>query len=119
MASKLDRKFTRLHIAAATLALIFGSPPISPALGEPTYAQNPLADFPLVVVCKTRDTYHIFQLSRVTKDGTATYVASERIAGTITLNGRAKAVGNKLGGDCLGKTLEELRASGQALDIRR
>jgi hypothetical protein len=54
----------------------------------------------------------------VTKDGTATFSASDRIAGTITLDGKAKAVGGSDGGSCLGKTLKELRESGQAHDLK-
>jgi hypothetical protein len=34
------------------------------------------------------------------------------------LNGEAKAVGGSDGGTCLGKTLKELRASGQAHDLK-
>ncbi|EPE98028.1 hypothetical protein [Rhizobium grahamii] len=81
-------------------------------------AQDPLADFPLFIGCELKGTYHVFFLSRVTKDGTATYTASDRIAGTITLDGKAKAVGGTEGGDCVGKTLKQLRASGQAHDLK-
>ncbi|WP_432761592.1 hypothetical protein [Rhizobium calliandrae] len=84
------------------------------------YAQHgPFDDFPIVITCEQRGTQHAYYLSRVTQDGTATYVASERIAGTISLGGHAKAVGGPGGGSCVGKTLEELRASGQAHDLRR
>nr|WP_246713741.1 hypothetical protein [Rhizobium esperanzae] len=83
-----------------------------------TFAQDPLADFPLVIVCKTKDTYHVFQLSRVTQDGVATYAGSARIAGTITLHGHAKAIGSPEGGNCLDKTLDELRASGRTRDLK-
>ena len=82
------------------------------------YAQDPLADFPVFIGCELKGTYHAFYLSRVTKDGTATYTASDRIAGTITLDGKAKAVGGVEGGSCVGKTLKELRASGQAHDLK-
>ncbi|WP_223217226.1 hypothetical protein [Rhizobium cauense] len=82
------------------------------------YAQDPFADFPVVIGCELKGTYHAFYLSRITKDGTATYSASDRIAGTITVDGKAKAVGGLEGGNCGGKTLKELRASGQAHDFR-
>jgi len=48
-------------------------------------------------------TYHAFYLSRVTKDGTATFSASDRIAGTITLDGKAKAGGRIRRGKLLGQ----------------
>ncbi|MBB3315679.1 MULTISPECIES: hypothetical protein [unclassified Rhizobium] len=82
------------------------------------YAKDPFADFPVVISCEVKGTYHAFYLSRVTKDGTATYTASDRIAGTITLDGKAKAIGGLEGGTCGGKTLDELRASGQAHDLK-
>ncbi|CAN7729330.1 hypothetical protein [Rhizobium sp. LjRoot258] len=81
------------------------------------YAQaagDQLKDFPFVIGCEYKGMFHAFYLSRITPDGLATYVASERIAGTISLDGHAKAVGEQKGGNCVGKTLEELRSSGQA-----
>ncbi|WP_244619073.1 hypothetical protein [Rhizobium sp. 18055] len=78
---------------------------------------DPFEKFPIVIQCKHKDTVHAFYLSRVAANGLATYVASERIAGTISLDGHAKAVGGAGGGSCVGKTLEELRASGQAHDL--
>nr|WP_307233114.1 hypothetical protein [Pararhizobium capsulatum] len=83
------------------------------------YAQeDPFAQFPFVITCKNKGTQLAFYLSRVTEDGTATYLAADRLAGTITLDGNAKAVGDTVGGTCLGKTLEQLRASGQAHDLK-
>ncbi|MBX4958315.1 hypothetical protein HJB51_25600 [Rhizobium lentis] len=80
---------------------------------------NPFEQFPLVIHCKYNETYHSFYLSRISQDGVATYQASERIAGTITLDGKAKAIGGEGGGTCVGKTLAELRASHQAYDLNR
>jgi hypothetical protein len=77
-------------------------------------AGDQLRDFPFMIGCEVKDTFHAFYLSRISPDGLATYVASDRIAGTISLDGHAKAVGGPNGGNCLGKTLEQLRASGQA-----
>lgn len=80
-------------------------------------ADNALDRFPIVIQCKYKETVHAFFLSRVTGAGLATYVASDRMAGTISLDGHAKAVGGQGGGSCVGKTLNELRASGQARDL--
>lgn len=82
-----------------------------------TANDNPFEQFPVVITCKSKDTYHAFYFSRITEDGVATYLASDRIAGTISLDGHAVAVGGEGGGSCVGKTLEELRASGQAHDL--
>ncbi len=83
-------------------------------------AEEPsLADFPFVIHCKFKNTSHAFYASRLSPDGTAVYAASDRIAGTISLTGEAKAIGSEVGGSCAGKTLKELRASGQAFDLSR
>ncbi|MEI2300711.1 hypothetical protein [Ensifer sp. MJa1] len=89
------------------------------ALSSNALAQDGILDqFPLVVTCEYKGTQHVFYLSRVTADGTATYLANTDFAGTITLTGVAKAVGAEQAGSCLGKTLQDLRASGQARDVK-
>lgn len=80
---------------------------------------DPFAQFPLVIHCKYKDTQHVFYISRISQDGVATYVASDRLAGTITLDGKAKATGREEGGSCLGKTLKELRDAGQTYDLKQ
>jgi hypothetical protein len=99
-------------VALATIAAIPAAGLIAVAA-----ADDPLGNFPIVIQCKNKNTLHAFYLSRVTEDGLATYAASDRIAGTISLDGHAKAVGGQGGGTCVGKTLQELRASGQARDL--
>lgn len=95
-----------------TLLLVAAS---APAFGSVALAEGNLFDqFPFAVACEYKGTQHAL----VTADGTATYLASDNFAGTITLGGGAKAVGTEQGGSCLGKTVEELRESGQARDIR-
>ncbi|MBB3962646.1 hypothetical protein [Rhizobium metallidurans] len=81
-------------------------------------ADDPFESFPMIIHCKQKDTTHAFYLSRVTDAGVATYVASDRIAGTISLDGRAKAVGGEGGGNCVGKTLQDLRDSNQVYDLK-
>lgn len=76
-------------------------------------------DFPFAIACEYKNTQHAFYLSRVAHNGTATYVASDKIAGTISIDGTAKAVGGPTGGSCVGKTIEQLRAAGQAHDLKR
>jgi hypothetical protein len=85
--------------------------------GSTAQAADPLSEFPFVVGCEYKGMFHAYYLSRVTPEGVATYVASEKLAGTITLDGHAKAVGGSNGGSCVGKTLQQLRESGQAHDL--
>ncbi|MBB3526617.1 hypothetical protein RJJ37_26500 [Rhizobium redzepovicii] len=98
-------------VVAPVLAAVFQLPTIHAE-------DDPFSQFPLVIHCKYNETYHAFYISRVSRDGVATYVASDRIAGTITLGGQAKAIGGAGGGSCVGKTLVELRASHQAYDLK-
>jgi hypothetical protein len=122
MAHSLRWKTSRsVKFAASMLVVIWTSLQFSQATGVVVHAQGakgPLDQFPIIVTCKLKDTFQVFQLVRITQDGTATYLASDRIAGTITLTGRAKAVGDDSGGDCVGKTLHELRAAGQAYFLK-
>jgi hypothetical protein len=106
--------------ASISVATIVAATCLSLSLSAPrAYAQHDVFDdFPFVISCENKGTYHAYYLSRVTKDGTATYVASDKIAGTISLDGHAKAVGGPGGGNCAGKTLEQLRAAGQAHDLK-
>jgi hypothetical protein len=102
-------------LAAITLATLAALQTVG--VGPVHASDDPFEKFPIVIQCKYKDTFHAFYLSRVADTGLATYVASDRIAGTISLDGHAKAVGGQGGGSCVGKTLEELRASGQAHDL--
>jgi hypothetical protein len=112
---------TPLKIVVSMLVTAWLTLPFSQVTGTVAHAQepqNPLDEFPIVVMCKSKSTYLAFHLSRITQDGTATYVASDKMVGTITLQGHAKAAGGQGGGDCVGKTLDDLRASGQAVYLR-
>src|SRR5260221_62783 len=75
-----------------------------------THASEPFEKFPLVISCEYKSLYQVFYLSRVGSDGVATYSNPSKLAGTISVGGTAKAVGEPIGGSCLGKTLEQLRA---------
>lgn len=111
------RQLKRGRGAAGTMTIAAFSALSMLGIGISHAADDPFLTFPIVIQCKYKDTIHAFYLSRVAENGLATYVASDRIAGTISLDGQAKAVGGQGGGSCLGKTLQELRASGQAHDI--
>jgi len=82
-------------------------------------AAEPFDQFPIAVSCEYKGLYQVFYLTRLEEDGVATYVNPSKVGGTISLGGTAKALGEPIGGSCLGKTLEQLRTAGQALDLKR
>jgi hypothetical protein len=101
---------------AASIVFIVASSPVF--VTEARSAQ--ITDkFPFLITCEYKGMVHAFYLSRVDAEGVATYVTPSRLAGTISVGGTAKALGEPSGGSCLDKTLDELRASGQALDLGR
>ena len=77
------------------------------------------SDFPFMVHCELNGIDRAYYLSKIDPDGVATYISPDRQAGTITVSGEAKPVGGDWAGSCSGKTLEELRAAGQAYDLQR
>jgi len=93
--------------------------PFSAISVSETYASEPLEDFPFLISCEYKGMHHAFYFSKLDSDGVATYINPSRLAGTISVGGTAKTLGEPIGGSCLGKTLEQLRASGQAHDLRR
>lgn len=95
-----------LHLAAIPIA-------------ETRAADVSIADFPFLLSCEVGGALHAYYLSRIDKDGTAVYMTPARQAGTITLTGKAKQVFGEMAGSCVGKTLEQLRAAGQAQYLPR
>ena len=85
----------------------------------PVLAQDlSFKDFPFLVYCEVQDIDKAFYFSRLGKDGVAVYLTPDRQAGTITIDGVARRVGDEQqSGSCANKTLDELRASGQAYDL--
>src|SRR6478735_3691498 len=80
---------------------------------------DPLETFPVAIRCEMNKVHHIFYLSKVDENGVATYISPGRLAGTITVDGTAKRVGGDQTGSCKEKTLEELRAFKQTINIQR
>lgn len=110
-----DRRSKLLAKAVLASLMALTGLPLAAAEAQTT----PFDQFPILIQCKYKETYHAFYISRISEEGVATYVASERMGGTITLDGQAKAAGSEGGGSCVGKTLAELRASHQAYDLKR
>jgi len=76
-------------------------------------------DFPYLVHCELNGVQRAFYLSSIGTDGVAVYITPERQVGTITVNGKAERLGGEGSGSCAGKTLEQLRSSGQAYYLQQ
>ena len=70
-------------------------------------------NFPFMVRCEVNGVYRAFYISKIDPDGVATYITPDHLAGTVTINGKAQPIGGNGPGNCTGKTLQELRSSGQ------
>ncbi|MBY5790266.1 hypothetical protein GFL91_31435 [Rhizobium leguminosarum bv. viciae] len=81
-------------------------------------AAEPFEQFPMVITCEYKGLHQAFYFTRLDADGMATYINPSKLAGTISIGGTAKALGEPIGGSCLDKTLKELKASGQARDLK-
>lgn len=76
-------------------------------------------DFPFIIHCEYNEIHRAYYLSKVDADGMAIYMSPDRQAGTITIHGSAKAIGQEASGSCVGRTLEQLRSAGQAYEFPR
>ncbi|MCO5064991.1 MAG: hypothetical protein M9924_11340 [Rhizobiaceae bacterium] len=85
--------------------------------GHSSAADLSFRDFPYLIFCESHGTDYAFYFSRLGSDGRAIYLTPDNQAGTITIDGVALRVGGDQSGSCFDKTLDELRASGQAFDL--
>lgn len=82
-------------------------------------AEGSFADFPFMVHCTNNSGIdRAFYLAKIDPEGVAVYISPDNLAGTITLDGPAEPVGGDGAGSCAGKTLTQLRATGQAFDLQ-
>ncbi len=108
----------RHRSGAITVAVALG-------LGMALYGAQSLAadvsfkDFPYLIYCHYRGIDHAYYFSQLGADGRAIYMTPDRQAGFISITGGAKRVGGDRSGNCLDKTLDELRSAGQAFDLPR
>ncbi len=101
----------RLGIIFLTMgSVLYG---IAPALSQ----EVSFKDFPYLIYCHSKGVDHAFYFTRLRADGVAIYLTPDRQAGVITIDGVARRVGGEQSGSCAGKTLDELRSSGQAYDL--
>ena len=69
-----------------------------------------IGDLPLALICAKEDVTVIGYLARVNADGSALYMTTTNIVVAVSPEG---VVDNRAEGTCAGKSLDELRASGQ------
>ena len=84
-----------------------------------SYAADSLfSDFPYLVLCELSGVNRAFYFAKIGPDGVAVYIAPDGAAGTITIAGKASPVGGEWSGSCSGKTLAQLRSTGQAYYVQ-
>ncbi len=102
------------------VALIFTLSGIA-CLGLPglrALAQQPsFRDFPYLIFCEYKQITSAYYFSQLQPDGRAVYMTHEQQVGVISLDGVAERIDGERPGSCQGKTLDELRAAGQAFDL--
>jgi len=86
-------------------------------------AQTVPPNLPAAIVCYAQadQSWRVGYLSRVNKDGGATYMTPDgRLSATVNAKGAVAAPTNRPAGvDCYGKTLDELRSNGRILEFQR
>lgn len=73
--------------------------------------------FPYLIYCEFEGIARAYYFSKLGADGRAIYMTPDNQAGVITITGVAEAVNGDRAGNCLNKSLKDLRAAGQAFDL--
>jgi len=105
----VKRTLTSTVTCVAILCLIGNSAAVQAAEQKTAY--------PHVIECEVKGVWHFAYLDRVEADGRAYYISPSGKAAATVEGGVVARAGAKAG-NCLGKTLKELVASGQAHFIR-
>ncbi len=79
----------------------------------PVESTEPEAAFPHLIICEIKGARHFAWLDRIAADGSAVYMTPSGNFVKLSKNGIMVREG-AVEGDCAGKTVEELIASGQA-----
>jgi hypothetical protein len=90
------------------------------ALATGAMAQKAPPELPVAIMCWNEKTkiWVVGHLSTVKEDGSASYVG--RLSGTVNSKGFVEPPSNRpVAIDCYGKTLEQLRAMGRLVEVRR
>jgi hypothetical protein len=115
ISAKVREVVGRITFAGLTLVLLAAH-----ADSEARAAGVSFSDFPFLIACEAAGgAQQAYYLSRIDREGVATYQTHAGPAGTITLTGKAQQVGGDIPSSCAGKTLEQLRSAGQAYYLQR
>jgi hypothetical protein len=104
----------KLGTGVAGLVFGVGIQGVQTSADEATFS-----DFPYVIYCRYEGIDHAYYFSQLRSDGRAIYITPDRQVGLISIEGVADRIGGERPGSCLDKTLDELRATGQAYDLPR
>ncbi len=98
-------------VACAVVVLVAITP-------GPSVAGDANITHPLVIACERDGAWHFAYLDRIAADGTATYKTPSGQVVMAGADGVVSRGGQAVEGACAGKTLEELRAAGQAFSFK-
>jgi hypothetical protein len=104
--------FRRAVVVATISAIGLGLPGLRAQAEQPSFR-----DFPYLIFCEYKQITSAYYFSQLQPDGRAVYMTQEQQVGVITLDGVAERIDGERPGTCQGKTLDELRAAGQAFDL--
>jgi hypothetical protein len=108
----------RLTLSCAHLTVSVGLAVAAALHVGPARAQDPsFADFPYLIYCEYEGIASTYYFSQVGPDGRAIYMTLDRQVGVISIDGVAERVDGDRPGTCLDKTIDDLRAAGQAFDL--
>ena len=96
----------RPSVLAATLMFAI----LSMATTATAQQSTTIGDLPLALICAKEDVTVIGYLARVNADGSAVYMTTTNIVVAVSPEG---VVDNRAEGTCAGKSMDELRESGQ------
>ena len=106
----LERAKTFRVLFAATLAVTV----LSVATAASAQENNPIKGLPQALICTKDSVTVVGYLARINADGSAVYMTPSNIVVEVSSDG---IVDNRADGTCAGKSLDELRDSGQARDF--
>lgn len=74
-------------------------------------------DLPGVIICSLAGTHYYAYLTSVSEDGVALYMHASGAFAFVGEDGRVTPSDLRVPGDCVGKTIDELRSNGQTREF--
>ena len=92
-------------------------------LATGTIAQTAPPNIPIAIICyiEQNQSWRVGYLNRINQNGDAEYATADaKLGATINAKGLVLAPTNRPSAlDCIGKTVDELRANGRVMDLQR